>query len=301
MGTPWWRPKNETEEAMAAALRRGDPAAYFRALIDGTLYVPEYSDEVITEPSVLIQHFGDDTAVQVYTSLEGLRVMLRDVVDTHTTMSYAELQARFPQPEWRLAINFGFPITAYVPLPAVAQVADGRLLVVDNRLVKAGETEPLAGVRPVFDPHAAAQLELASQDMDAQMLALRDATVYIPTKWQIDDTDDLLDPEFPLIVTERDTGLTIEMFTAAETLTAAHPDAPYVALPVPVLMALLPDRVGLVLDPGTPNERDVRDALLALLMVHIAERRPDDSHRLLEQIDSFPASGRGAAREATDA
>ena len=45
MGTPWWRPKNATEEAMAAALRRGDAPADFRAVVAAELYLAQFEDE----------------------------------------------------------------------------------------------------------------------------------------------------------------------------------------------------------------------------------------------------------------
>lgn len=122
MGTPWWRPKNATEEAMAAALRRGDAPAYFRAVVAAELYLAQFEDEETGESPVLTRRFGDETAVPVYTSLEGLNAILDVEADTHTVLRYADLRARWPSPQWRLGINLGHPISAYLPVTAVAQV-----------------------------------------------------------------------------------------------------------------------------------------------------------------------------------
>lgn len=293
MGTPWWRPKNETEQAMATALRHQDATAYFQAVVAAELYLPQFEDHYDGRHSPVTRDFGTETALLVYTSIESMQTILDDEADTYTTVRYADLRAQWPAPDVRLAINYGYPISAYVPVPAVSRVVSGQLTVVENRLVSADDAEPIAGLQPVFDPAAAKLLEVAAQDMEERLRELGTANVAVPTKWQVTYPDDLFEPDFPVLITDWPDGPAIEVFTTPAGVAAAYPDLPYVQLPMPVLMAFLPDRVGLVFDPGGPAERELRGVPLALYMLYLAEHRPGDADRLLDLVHGSPASGHG--------
>ena len=86
---------------------------------------------------------------------------------------------------------------------------------------------------------------------------------------------------------------TIEVFTSLEGLAAAYPDLPYVTLPFPVLMALLPEPGRAGDRPWRPGQRELRDAALALLMLHLAEHRtPDTDRAQAGQRSACPWPGR---------
>ena len=105
----------------------------------------------------------------------------------------------------------------------------------------------------------------------------------------------------PLLVTEWAQGATIEVFTSLEGPAAAYPDLPYVTLPFPASMALLPDRVGLAIDPGGPAERELETPRWRCSCRTWPSTGRRDTDRLLELVSGAPALGRGDTGEAVEA
>ncbi|SCE91696.1 SseB protein N-terminal domain-containing protein [Micromonospora matsumotoense] len=126
-----WQPANDTERALLRAARADDRPEFFRILTRAELFLPQLRDDDTDDGSqrfVTMDLFGQPF-LPVFTSLEAMVPQVAGVADAYTVTGYDELCARWPVAGWRLAINPGTPLDAYLPVEAVRLAADGTLAV----------------------------------------------------------------------------------------------------------------------------------------------------------------------------
>lgn len=126
-----WRPANAVERAMVDALTRGDHRRYFELVGVTELLLPAFSedsDEYFRQRFVAME-MCDLTYLPVFTSVESLVAFLGNTADAYNVTSYEELRQKWPVPDWRIAVNPGTPIDAYLPIDSVAEAAAGELTV----------------------------------------------------------------------------------------------------------------------------------------------------------------------------
>jgi hypothetical protein len=264
MAARWWRPKNEVERAMLAALRRGDTVGYLRLVATTDLYLPQLVDiDRDTERrSPITRELSGVTVVMVFSSPESMAIAVGDEADAFTKTSYPELRTQWPAPQWRLAVNGGTPIATFPTAAAIDRALQGGAF---------GDTGD-DGSLPIFDPAMPRLLEVVEDDVDEQVEDLFGCLVTTPTRWQVRQPEDIMDA--PWHLTSPPAGPTIEAFTTAETVAAAYPDLPNVRLPFPLLLSLLPEGTGLVVDPGGPAEIALRGDRLLLVVFRVNDRFP---------------------------
>jgi hypothetical protein len=254
MSSPWWQPANETERAMAQAVADGDSTEYLRSFVAAELYLPQ-----VPKPGVglregsgewvpLIQHVSGFPAIPLFTSLAGMGSAV--VVGRYEVTSFAEVRDRWAEPDWWVAINPGLPIDAYLPFDAVDRLISGELVVVDGRLVRPDELDPVGEPPPEVDPDRVLNDPDYPSSRDEYLEALLDATVLVPTTREVDDPEELLEPGFPWLLSRTAETPTIEVFTTAEELGRAYPDRPGVAVPFLLLMLAWPGGHALSVNPG---------------------------------------------------
>jgi hypothetical protein len=119
-----------TDDDLAAALAAGDRRRFFRIVAEADLFLPAFADADPAAPQrfVTVDLFGQ-CYLPVFTSPAALTRSVGRHVRAYTITSYAELRAKWPHPAWRLAINPGSAIDAYVTVDAVAEAAAGALAV----------------------------------------------------------------------------------------------------------------------------------------------------------------------------
>src|SRR5205814_3355582 len=107
----------------------------------------------------------------VFTSVPALAGVMQGQADAYTVTSYEELRRKWPEPRWRLAVNPGTPIDAYVTIEAVERAALGQLTVpTAAELAADARQEAAAGAPASGDLQAA----LERQDIDGYLHALLD-------------------------------------------------------------------------------------------------------------------------------
>jgi hypothetical protein len=241
-----WQPANGTEQALAEALERGDRPGFFRILADAELFLPGFTDEPEDiQRFVVTERFGV-TFLPVFTSLPAL-ALVREVADGYRVTTCPELRAKWPRPDWRLAVNPGTPLDAYLPVDAFADAINDAI----PTMAEAVEAELRDGLP---EPEVADALRDAAQARDVARYVdtLLGATVLVPTAVEV--TELVPDKDFPW----RDGD--IEVFTA---------DAPVPRLALPfaaVLLAWPPGDRGLVVDPGKPWETRLSAEQVRLLL-----------------------------------
>jgi|ADGO01.1.fsa_nt_gi hypothetical protein len=124
-----WHPANVIERAMAWALATGNYARYFTAFTGADLYLPRRAgDDPDGYGEPVTAELAGRTVLPVFTSDEGLLAAYADQLpDLIVVVSYEDLRDDWPSPQWRLAINPGSPIEAYLPVDLVDPGARGEL------------------------------------------------------------------------------------------------------------------------------------------------------------------------------
>lgn len=248
-----WEPANDTERAMAQAVAAGDRQEYFRLLALAPLYLPQRLSDVGSGAGQRLmtgQLFGH-TFLFVFTSLEGLASLTAAAADGYTETTYAELRRKWPDPLWRLAVNVGSPIDAYLPVESVPAAALGEVT-----------------VPTVAEVVAESATDEENVDVDAYLRSLLDSVVLVPVTREVPHPNAILEPNFPWLVTGAPQAPVIEIFTAEELLAQAHPGpVPSVPVALPVVLSMWPPDHDLALDPGTPQRLDLpADQVAALLL-----------------------------------
>jgi hypothetical protein len=302
MGVPWWRPKNDVERGMLAALKRADTQEYLRLVGTTDLFVPQLVDDGDGDGGTelrapITRELSGVTLVLAFSSPETMAIAVGDEADAYTKTTYPQLRARWPAPQWRLAVNAGSAIAAFPSIAAIDRAVRGE---------PAGPGEPGERDLPVFDPATARLAALVENDVDEGVEALLGRLVTVATRRQVHRPEDIMDAHWH--VAGAPAAPAIEAFTTAEAAATAYPDLPNVRLPFPLLLSLLPERAGLVVDPGGPGETELRGDRLLLAMFRVndwwparevpASPRPPRWHLtagdpppLTAQVRGFPPPG----------
>lgn len=245
--TDTWQPANGTEQAMARAAMAGDQREFCRLIAEAELVLPRLvgDGQQFVTASVLGQ-----TYLLVYTSVDGMRARLPAAVDGYTMTTYAELRSRWPRPDWRLAVNAGSPLEAYVAVDAVERAAAGEVAM-PTMAALVEEAREAVAQPPADDVEPALAAAAADGDADRYIAALLDAPVLVPTEWAVADATEILEPGFPWRRTGPSEQPVIEVFTSPAMLERAHPEGvPAVTVTLPFALAVWPTDCGLSVNPG---------------------------------------------------
>lgn len=241
---------------MARAAAADDRQEYFRLLALAPLYLPQRLSDAGpgsgfgTGQRLMTGELFGHTFLFAFTSVEGLAAQTAGVADGYTETTYAELRRKWPDPQWRLAVNVGSPIDAYLPVEAVQAAALGDVTV------------------PTAAEVAAAADDEELVDVDGYVRSLLDTVVLVPVTRAVVHPNVILEPDFPWLVTGGPGAPVIELFTAEELLAQAYPEpVPSVPVALPVVLSMWPPDHDLALDPRTPQQLDLpADQVAALLL-----------------------------------
>jgi len=236
-----WQPANEVERLMAEALTRGDTAEYFRTFAVATLALPTLlaDHEEGQAQRMVTWDIDGETFLPVFTSVEALTECLDESCDAFSTVTYRELAEKWPEPSWRLAINPGSPIGAFVDVATVIEAALERVR------VPAPES-------PADLFEAGVELAEDVDDHDLLLDTLLLSTVLLPVTKEV-PAGAIEQSDFPWRVTEDQPMATISVFTSEEQM-AADMSGPVPVVEVDLIDVLLawPDpSYRLVVNPGS--------------------------------------------------
>jgi hypothetical protein len=241
---------------MVRAAQAADQRAFFQVLAEADLVLPRFTqdDDHDGQRFVTAGLFGL-TFLVVFTSVEAMAARLPGLVDGYALTSYAELSQKWPHPEWRLAVNPGTPLEAYVPVDSIAAAAAGDLVVATaDELI--AEAESAVTAAPDVDAELAEAV--AAGDVDRYAAVLLDAVVLVPTEQAVADPGEILEPGFPWRRTGPPDQPMIEVFTSPGALDRAFPDGTSsVQVALPFALAVWPDGCGLSVNPGEPSGIDL--------------------------------------------
>jgi hypothetical protein len=238
--SPPWRPVNEVENRLVAALERDDRRAYFGILATAPLYLPQMVPDPAASTEADPDNYvtfvsGDVTYLLVFTSVDTLRECVGHVANGYVESDYDQLRAGLSDSEIRLGFNLGTPIDAWIDVESVARAAAGEIDV---------PTGPeMAELMAVTDPansdavEAAAEQELANY-VDEYITGLIGGDVLVRAdggSWQITPVDGVP---------------TIEVYHSAETV---PPGTPTITVAFLSLVSGWPEGAEqLSVNPGTP-------------------------------------------------
>ncbi len=248
-----WEPVNDVERTLADAVRTNDTRAYFQVISFAELFLPRQLTDPADAPRLYTVPLFGHTFIPVFTSEQGVADVFTGVVDGCALTNYAELRRKWPDPQWRLAINPGTPIDAYVRIEAVEAAALGDIeipLAIDavgaEMKRDASPAEPILDSAPLL--HAAAE----RGDVEAYMSALADAVLIVPTARPVEDAAELFDASFPWV--RRGTPPIIETFTSLDAYRRlVGGTGPTLPVATGHLAMVWPEGCSLLLDPGTQH------------------------------------------------
>ncbi len=237
-GPTGWEPANEVEQEMLAALAVDDRERYFELIAHAPLYLPATGQ---AGGPHFTWELGEYTYLPVFTSPQALAASVGDLVDRYVVTSYAELARYWPAPDWRLAVNPGHPIDAWLPVEAVAEAAAGTRTVPTVRELRRAQAAP--------DGDDAGELDDA---LDAYLEALVKTEVLVPAAAPDPAPATIATGTFPWLVKEISGGPALTVFTSPEGFAAAFPaGTPCARVPFVDLVAAWPDPSWqLAVDPG---------------------------------------------------
>lgn len=259
-----WQPANDTERAMADALVQGDRREFFRLLANSELYLPAFAvDRSGAAPQrfITITMF-DQLYLPVFTSVPGLTTAVGTRVDAYTVTTYPELRRKWPDPAWRLAVNPGAPIDAYLTVEAVQDAALGDVAIpTAAEILEEGQRSGAGGDARAGVARLSAAIE--DRDPDGYFRALLETDVIVPVTRPV-SPEQVLEPDFPWLRVsapgvdadpdDRTPCPTIEVFTSVENFRAGYPSpVPSVAVTMLAVVVAWPgDEDQLAIDPRTP-------------------------------------------------
>jgi hypothetical protein len=266
-----WLPGNRVDAELASAMVADDRRRFFEIIRAAPWYLPALPADPGGQRFLTRELLGG-TYLLVYTSVRSLVSTVGPAVVGYTVTGYEELARRWPEPSWRLAVNPGTPVDAWVTLAALAEAADGTRVV-----------PTLASRRADADPDTDAAV-------DRFLRALSQGTLLVPTTGQ--------PPAYQVL--RRDGRLVVEVYTSPRTL---PPGTPYLPAVLADLVLRWPGSDHhLSIDPGSeaallvPGDR-VAGMLLWSAQADDAEPDADQlpgqgSHRIAdgEYIDPAGAS-----------
>jgi hypothetical protein len=289
-----WEPDNETERALAQAMVDGNEQAYFQIFAAARLYLPQFltpppssgAEEPPGQVFLTANLFGE-TFLPVFTSVAAMAAQMAGAADGYTMTNYAELRHAWPRPDWRLAINPGTPIDAYVTIDAVEDAMNGTLNIpsaVEVVLEAAGRNgigEPATGTREAGAPEVgtpeaptaetdAALLAAAQRgDADGYVRILLDALVLVATAAPVADGAALFEENFPWRPSGPANAPTVEVFTSPEMLRRVYPGpVPTLTVSMPYLLGLWPAGFALSVNPGSTIAIDLPADQVQLLLAY---------------------------------
>ncbi|MEV0839344.1 hypothetical protein AB0I55_07265 [Actinocatenispora sera] len=255
-----WRPADDVQAALRLAVERDDDRGYFELLLDAPLYLPSAAVDadaaaprfatVTVDGGVHLVAFTGEPAPAPRGA--GWRVT-----------TYQDLARSWPDPSWRLVVDPGTPIEAYLPAPSAEEV-DGTVRLPARPDPTAAATEPF---RPLNALEAALYEAVAADDRDAIFAALAADGAVV---WMATGTGDLrpTDPGYVWPVVPLDDGRAVCVYTAPRRAADALGEQVEVA-PVELaeVAAAWPDRTyRLVVDPGGPLAVTVPGFVLSTLV-----------------------------------
>ncbi|BCJ45194.1 hypothetical protein GCM10010168_69950 [Actinoplanes ianthinogenes] len=252
-----WAPANDVENALLTAVLADDRQSFFQLVSVADLFLPQLTGDPAAGQRFLTVHAFEHVLLPVFTSVQALAAQFGHAVDGYTVTNYAELRRKWPHPEWRLAIDPGTPLAAFLPVEDLAEAAVGDLRVPTLAEVAAEAAEDLGAEDDMWARHQAAgaypeddatAMRLAAEagDVYGYVDRLLDSTVLIPTTRPA-EPEEIAEPDFPW---SPGPDRMIEVFTSAESLAASHPE-PIVVTEVPFALALAvwPEDHGVSVDP----------------------------------------------------
>lgn len=284
-----WRPANEVETGMLAALEEGDSRRYAQLLREAPLYVPAAPEPGGPWPQSLPLPEGNH--VLVFTSEESLDWALGGVVDSWRETGIAALQEVHPG-DAQLVVNPGAPIGVYLVLGEVEDLAEGRqeLLPVEEvqnamvdevlsevrRLALAdlgGDAEAVAALQPANELEERLREAVTELDFDAFLLALIGSDVVLPVTEPVGDPSLIEDDGFPWRTVGDDEIPVVPLFSSERVLdTVAPGDGPRVTVSfLDVLLNWPTEDHVLCFNPGTSIELTLPGSSVPELVTAIAE------------------------------
>lgn len=250
-----WEPANDVERALSLAVETDDRRGYFQLVAVADLFLPQVRGERGPQRFLTVRSY-EQTFLPVFTSWQALAAQCGDAVDGYTITNYAELARKWPDTDWRLALNPGTPIDAYLAVEAVraAAVGDVDVPTLPEMIEAARQDEETdrrlrarhAAAEYPDDPAAALLVAAEGADAYGYVDQLLRAVVLVPTGRPV-AAESILDDGFPW----RPAGDAIEVFTTPEALRRTHPDPiPVIEAAMPFVLAMWPAGYGLSVNPG---------------------------------------------------
>lgn len=284
MDTAEWRPANEIERDLAAALEAGDTREYARIVLSAPLYLP-VPDAAEGWPELALP----GAHVVAFTSLAGLSTVVGKDGLTYHEADFPTLVRFWSDPTVLLALNPSLPINATLPLNVFTALADD-----DETLVTASELDfavaqesqakvrqacladlgsrQPAGPEPMGELESALTSAAVQSDVEAFLEALLDAEVVLPTEAAVTDPDLITTPDFPWHVVTIGGLPVITMFSSAEMLDrVAPPERPRLRVPFMAALANWPNEEHLLcFNPGSRTELFLSGEAIASLVATMA-------------------------------
>lgn len=270
-----WRPGNDAERAMAAALDTGDGARYAELLLRAPLLLPVLPAHDSPEWAELTRRIPlSHEHIVVYTSEESLSWCLGGLALGHRTTDLASLREVWREPAYHLAVNPGSPIAVSLPVDSVTALRDGREEIVPAALLAEAVAQRCVGLlrrdcleelgaggTPGSDvPAGALQADLWDaadrQDADAFLLRLLGSTVILPTEGQVAGPERIRETGFPWRTVGPEDSPLVPVFSSVAGLEVTGGSAQHhIGVPFVELLANWPgpDHT-LCFDPGARTE-----------------------------------------------
>lgn len=283
MDTAQWRPANEIERDLLAALMAGDAREYARTVLSAPLYLPVPDAEGWPELALTGSH------VVAFTSLAGLSTVVGKDGLTYHEGDFPTLARFWPDPTVLLALNPNLPISATLPLNVLTTLADDdEILVTASELGFAVAEEAQAQVRHAClanlgsaspaGPEPMGELETAltsaavDGDTEAFLSALVVAEIVLPTSATVTDLDLVTTPDFPWHVVPVGGLPVITMFSSTEMLERVAPSSrPRIRVPFVAALAGWPSEEHLLcFNPGSRTELFLTGEAIASLVATLA-------------------------------
>lgn len=230
---------------------------YFQLIAVADLYLPQLAGDTASDQRFITVHAFDQVFLPVFTSVEALAGRFGHAVNGYTITNFAELRRKWPDPDWRLAVNPGTPVDAYLSVDSFAEAAMGEVVVPTmSELVTAAEDEAdtehrLRGLHAAGDypddPDESLLAAAAAGDVYGYLERLLDALVLVPTTRPV-EPETILETDFPWRPGEDGS---IEVFTNDEAFARVHTESvPTVRVALPFALAVWPEGYGITVNPG---------------------------------------------------
>lgn len=276
-----WQPVNEAERALLLAASADDRQAYFQIIAVADLFLPQVVGDDSPGQRFLTVHAFDQVFLPVFTSVESLAAQFGHAVNGYTDTNYAELRRKWPNPQWRLAINPGTPVDAYLSIESVEEAATGDVAVptVAELYVASAEEfvedERLRELQKVADypddPEQALLAAARAGDVYGYLERLLDGTVLLTTTRPV-EAEAILDDGFPWAYGPDEA---IEVFTGPAALARSHPETvPHIEVSLAFALAMWPEGYGLRVNPGGADGIELSAEQVLPLLAFTSEHSP---------------------------